>query len=77
VRGIQGCARDGVAEGLGLGLCGGGRGQGGLGFGGGGGRGEEVDLLGDGAAEVGDRFADVGWVVVRLVGVLRAGGPGQ
>jgi hypothetical protein len=62
-----------MAECLGLRLCGGRRNEGSLGFGGGGGVGEEVDLLGDGAAEVGDRLADVGWVVVGFVGILRAG----
>lgn len=61
-----------MVEGLGLRLGRGGRGQGGLGFGGGAGLGEEVDLLVDSAAQVVEGFADVGWVVVGLVGVLRA-----
>lgn len=72
VRGVQGRAGDGMAECLGLGLCGGWRDEGGLGFGGGCGVGEEVDLLGDSAAKVSDGLADVGWVVVGFVGVLRA-----
>lgn len=58
-----------MSEGLGLGLGGGGCGEGGLGFGGGGGGGEELDLLADAAAEIGNVFPDVG-VVVALVGVL-------
>ena len=62
-----------MAERLGLGLGRRRRNEGGLGFGGRGGVGEEVDLLRDGAAEVGDGLADVGWVVVGFVGVLRAG----
>lgn len=61
-----------MAEGLGLGLCSRRSGQGGLSLGGRGGIGEEVDLLGDGAAEISDGLADVGWVIVRLVGVLGA-----
>lgn len=68
----EGGARDGVVEGLGLGFGGGGRGEGGLHVGGGGGGGEEVDFLGDGAAEVVEGFADVGRVVVGFVGVLGA-----
>lgn len=70
----EGGARDGVVEGLGLGFGGGGRGEGGLHVGGGGGGGEEVDFLGDGAAEVVEGFADVGRVVVGFVGVLGAVG---
>lgn len=58
-----------MGKGLGLGLGDGGCGEGGLGFGGAGGGGEELDLLADAAAEIGDVFADVG-VVVALVGVL-------
>jgi hypothetical protein len=64
-----------MAERLGLGLCRGGCDKGSLGFGWGGGIGEEVDLLRDGAAEVSHRLADVGWVVVGFVGILRAGRP--
>lgn len=30
----------------------------------------ELYLLGDCAAEVGDRLAHVGWVIIRLIGVL-------
>jgi hypothetical protein len=74
LRGVEGGAGHGMAERLGLGLCGGRRDEGSLGFGGRGGVGEEVDLLRDGAAEVGDGLADVGWVVVGFVGVLRAAG---
>ena len=74
MRGVEGGAGDGMAEGLGLGLCRGRGDEGGLGFGGRGGVGEEVDFLRDGAAEVGDGLADVGWVVVGFVGVLRAVG---
>ena len=66
-------AGDGVAEGFGLGFCGGGRGQGVGGFGGGGRGGEEGDFVGDGAAEVVEGFADVGWVVVGFGRVLVAG----
>lgn len=65
----QGGAGNGVGEGLGLRLGDGRCGEGGLGFGGAGGGGEELDLLADAAAEIGDVFADVG-VVVALVGVL-------
>ena len=61
-----------MAEGLGLRLRGGGCGEGGLGFGGGGRGGEQLDLLADGAAEVVEGLADVGRVVVGLVGVLGA-----
>ena len=70
----QGGAGNGVGEGLGLGLGDGGCSEGGLGFGGGGGGGEELDLLADAAAEIGDVFADVG-VVVALVGVLCSNAP--
>ena len=62
----QGGASNGVGEGLGLGLGDGGCGEGSLGFGGAGGGGEELDLLADAAAEIGNVFADVG-VVVALV----------
>lgn len=61
-----------MVEGLGLGFGGGGRGEGGLHVGGGGGGGEEVNFLGDGAAEVVEGFSDVGRVVVGFVGVLGA-----
>lgn len=72
MRGIEGGAGNGMAERLGLGLCGGRGSEGGLGFGRRRGVGEEVDLLRDGAAEVVEGLADVGWVVVCFVGVLRA-----
>lgn len=62
-----------MAERLGLRLRRGRCGEGSLGFGGRGGVGEEVDFLRYGAAEIGDGLADVGWVVVGFVGVLRAG----
>lgn len=62
-----------MVEGLGLGLgrwrCS----QRRLGLGGGVGLGQEGDLLIDGAAQVVERLADVGWVVIGLVGVLGAG----
>ena len=70
----QAGAGEGVRKGLGLRL---GRGRGrqrGLGLGGRGGGREEVDLLADGAAEVGEGLLDVGRVVVGLVGVLGAEG---
>jgi hypothetical protein len=76
VRGVEGGAGHGMAERLGLGLCGWRCNEGGLGLGGGGRVGEEVDLLRDGAAEVGDGLANVGWVVVGFVGVLRAASAG-
>ena len=41
--------------------------EGGLGFGGRGGVGEEVDFVGNGAAEVVEGLADVGGVVVGFV----------
>lgn len=65
----QGSAGNGVGEGLWLGLGDGGCGEGGLSLGGSGGGGEELDLLADAAAEIGDVFADV-VVVVALVRVL-------
>lgn len=68
----EGGARDRMVEGLGLGLRGRGRGQGSLGFGGRAGLRQEMDLLVDGAAQVVEGLADVGRVVVGLVGVLRA-----
>lgn len=74
VRGVDGRAGDGVAEGLGLRLCGGGSGEGRLGFGRGGGGGEQLDFFADGAAQVVEGLADVGGVVVGFVGVLRAVG---
>ena len=65
--------RDSMVEGLGLRLgrrrCG----QGGLGFGGGAGLRQELDLLIDCTAQVVEGLADVGRVVVGLVGILRAG----
>lgn len=73
LRAGQGGAGDGVVEGLGLGLCAWWGGQGGLGFGGRACLREELDLLVDGAAQVVEGFADVGRVVVGLVGVLGAG----
>lgn len=69
----EGGAGDGVGEGFGLGFCAGRGGEGGLGFGGGGSVGEEVDFVGDGAAEVVEGFADIGGVVVGFVCVLGAG----
>ena len=69
----KGGASDGVGEGFGLRFCAGRGGEGGLGFGGGGGVGEEVDFVGDGAAEVVEGFADIGGVVVGFVCVLRSG----
>ena len=33
---------------------------------------EESDLFGDGATEVVERLADIRWVIVGLIGVLRA-----
>lgn len=72
MRGVKSGTRDCVAEGLGLGLRRRGCGERSLGFGGRCGIGEEVDLLRDGAAEVVEGLADVGWVVIGLVGVLRA-----
>jgi hypothetical protein len=42
-------------------------------FGGRVGGGEEVDFLGNGATQVVEGFAKVGWVVVGFVGVLGAG----
>lgn len=61
-----------MAERLGLGLRGGGSSEGCLGLSGRRGAGEQVDLLRDGAAQVVEGLADVGWVVVGFVGVLRA-----
>lgn len=61
-----------MVEGLGLGLRGRGRGKSGLGLGGRTGLREKLDLLIDGAAQVVEGLADVGWVVVGLVGVLGA-----
>jgi hypothetical protein len=60
-----------VVEGLGLGLCLGSSGQGSLGLGGRGCARQELDLLGDILGQVGKGLADVGRVVVCLVGVLR------
>lgn len=70
VRRVEGGAGNGMVERLGLGLCRGGSSEGSLGFGGRGGAGEEVHLLRDGASEVVEGFADIGWVVVGFVGVL-------
>jgi hypothetical protein len=67
-------ARYRMVEGLGLGLSGRRRNQRGLGFGGGAGLREEGDLLVDSAAQVVEGFTNVGWVVISLVGVLRADG---
>lgn len=61
-----------MAEGLGLGLGCGGSSQSRLCFGGGAGLREELDFFVDGAAEVVEGLADVGWVVVGFVGVLGA-----
>lgn len=72
VRGVEGGTSDCVAESLGLGLRSWGCGERSLGFGRRCGIGEEVDLLRNGAAEIVEGLADVGWVVVCLVGVLRA-----
>lgn len=65
-----------MVEGLGLRLRGRGRGQRSLGLGGRAGMRQELDLLVDGAAQVVEGLADVGWVVVGLVGVLGAIAPG-
>ena len=69
----EGGAGKRVRERLRLRFRGGGSREGGLSFGGGGGVGEEVDLVGDGAGEVREGFADVGRVVIGFVGVLGAG----
>jgi len=69
-------ARDGMAEGLGLRLRGWRCGERGLSLGGGGGGGEKLDFLGDGAAQVVEGLAEVGWVVVGFVGILRSGNKG-
>lgn len=61
-----------VTEGLGLRLCGGRRGQGRLGICGGRRLREKLDFLVDGAAHVVEGLADVGRVVVGLIGVLGA-----
>lgn len=76
MRGVESRAGDGMTEGLGLRLCRGWRCECGLGFGRGGGGREEVYFLRDGATKVVEGLADVGRVVVGLVGVLRAG-PGS
>lgn len=47
--------------------------HGSCGFGRGVGGGEEVDFLGNGAAQVVEGFAKIGWIVVGLIGVLGAG----
>ena len=60
-----------MAEGLGLGLRAGRCGKRCLGLCGGCGARQEVDLLGDGAAEIVERLAEVRRVVVGFVGVLR------
>ncbi len=65
-------AGDGVRERLGLRLRAGRCGKGSLGLGGGAGRGQQGDLLADGAAEILEGFLDVGGVVVRLGGIVRA-----
>ena len=65
-------AGDGVRERLGLRLRAGGCGKGSLGLGGGAGRGQQGDLLADSAAEILEGLLDVGGVVVRLVGIVRA-----
>ena len=67
LRPSKGCASNGVVEGFGLGLGGRRSGQGCLGLGGRGGGGEEMNLFGYGAAQVVERFADVGGVVVCFV----------
>ena len=69
---VQRSAGDGMAEGLGLGLRGGRCSEGGLSLSWRGSGRQEVDLLGDGTAEVVEGLADVGGVVVGLVGVLGA-----
>ena len=71
VRAVQGGAGNSMAEGLGLGLRAGWCGKCCLGLCGRCGARQEVDLLGDGAAEVVERLAEVRRVVVGFVGVLR------
>lgn len=66
----QGSAGDGMGKRLGLGLRGRRSSQGGLGLGGRCGRREECDLLADGATEVVESLADIGWVVVGFLRVL-------
>lgn len=68
----QGSTGDSVGKGLWLGLCSGRSSQGGLGLSGSGGRGEKLNLLADGAAEVGEGLIDVSRVVVGFGGVLGA-----
>ena len=65
-------AGDGMVESLGLGLGGRRSSQGGLRLGRGASLRQELNLLVDGAAEIIEGLADVGRVVVGLVGVLRA-----
>ena len=65
------CTGDGMSKRFGLRFRRRGSGEGGGGFAGGRGAGQEVDLLGDGAAKVVERFADVGRIVVGFVPVLR------
>jgi hypothetical protein len=71
VRAVQGGAGNSMAEGLGLGLRAGRCGKRCLGLCRRCGARQEVDLLGDSAAEVVERLAEVRRVVVGFVGVLR------
>ena len=66
----EGGARDGVVEGFWLRFCRGWGREGGLDVRGGRGVGEKVDLFGNGAAKVVERFANVGRVIVGFVRVL-------
>ncbi len=55
-----------------LGLCARGRSECSLSFSRRGSMGEEVDFVGDGAAKVIERFANIGRVIVGFIGVLGA-----
>ena len=67
----QGCAGNGMRKGLGLRLCTRWSSESSLGLGGSMRFGEKGDLIADRSAKVVERFANVGRVVVCLVGVLR------
>lgn len=68
----QGSAGDSVGKGLWLGLRSGRSSQGGLSLGGGGGGGQELNLLADSTAEVGEGLIDISRVVIGFGRVLVA-----
>ena len=70
----EGGTSDGMGKSFRLGFGSWRGGKCGTSFGGGCGGREEMNFVGDGTTKVGKGFANIGWVVVCFIGVLRAEG---